>query len=190
MGIHTHEQWPGNLLARAVLADRLGDRQDMRFVQTRAQRTATMTAGAEANQLRRVVDIRRALGNRPSPMPPHRSIYPPAPACRQVDESPSSTYSLLSPCVRLFWERTTILSNIINSGTRNCYVTGARLWAHAIISATHSRISDENSGKSPWIFHISSGRRASARHPLRLCGNSSLPWLQRPLVYPLSIAYL
>ena len=61
MGILTHEQRPGDLLARAVLADRLGDRQNMRFVQTRGQRTAAMAAGAEANQLRRVVDVRLTL---------------------------------------------------------------------------------------------------------------------------------
>jgi hypothetical protein len=46
-----------NSLALAVLADRLGDRQDMRLIECTAQRRASVTAGTETNPLCAMGDV-------------------------------------------------------------------------------------------------------------------------------------
>jgi hypothetical protein len=55
------EQRSVDPLRAAVFADRLRDREDMRFVERRAQRGSTMTAGAEAHPLCGVVGIGPAI---------------------------------------------------------------------------------------------------------------------------------
>jgi len=61
VGILAHEERAGNVLRRAVLADRLGDGQNMRLVEGAVERAAAMAAGAEAHLLRRIVGVGFAL---------------------------------------------------------------------------------------------------------------------------------
>ena len=47
----------GDTLALAVVADRLGDRQDMRLVERAAKRRAPVAAGAETHSLSAICDV-------------------------------------------------------------------------------------------------------------------------------------
>ena len=54
MGVHADEERPGRPLARAVFADRLGDRQDVILVEAVAERRAAVPRGAEGHGVRRL----------------------------------------------------------------------------------------------------------------------------------------
>ena len=73
MRVLPHIERPVDSLLSPVVADRLGNRQDMRFGECAAQRRAAVPAGAEANQLVRVIQYRDGIRNKPSPGEPNRS---------------------------------------------------------------------------------------------------------------------
>ena len=61
MGILADEDRPIGLLSLAVLADGLGDRQDMGFGECGVERRATMAAGPEADKLAGAGHVRLAF---------------------------------------------------------------------------------------------------------------------------------
>ena len=61
MRVFTHEERPRDIFARAVLADRLRNGENMRFIERVIEGTTAVAAGAEADQLLRVFRVGLAL---------------------------------------------------------------------------------------------------------------------------------
>ena len=61
VGVLAHVERAVDALAAPVFADRLGDREDVRFVERAAQRRAAVSAGAEAHDLLGILDVGHAL---------------------------------------------------------------------------------------------------------------------------------
>ena len=61
MRVLPHEERSVDALRPAVVADRLGDRQNVRFRERAVQRAAAVAAGSKADQLLRIAQVRPAL---------------------------------------------------------------------------------------------------------------------------------
>jgi hypothetical protein len=56
-GVHAEEQRPGDASPGTVFGDRLGDGEDVRFVEAAIQSAAAVAAGAEGDALRRIGEV-------------------------------------------------------------------------------------------------------------------------------------
>src|SRR5208282_1880130 len=56
-----HEEWSIDTQRPPVVADRLGDRQDVRFRERAIQRAAAVATGAKNDELLRIAEVRPAL---------------------------------------------------------------------------------------------------------------------------------
>src|SRR3974377_1607855 len=61
MRILAHEQWPGDVIRAAIVADGLCGSQDVRFGEAAVEWCAPMSAGAERDQPSRSAEIRLVL---------------------------------------------------------------------------------------------------------------------------------
>ena len=102
MRVLPHIERPIDSLLSPVVADSLGNRQDMCFGECAAQWRTTVPAGTEDNEPVRVIGIRAALVISRLQATQNRRVFPSEPACLPEAKSPR-TYRLLAHVFLDYW---------------------------------------------------------------------------------------